>query len=166
MPASKFTAARAAQVVAHVRGGLFRYVAAELVGVSERTLDNWTAKGKDNLLAIDREADDPDHEGPRTRVDRFGRFLGDMLAAEAEAEARVLGVVHELATDCSDPAVKLRAATWYLERKKALRYGRAALRVDIGTGAPGDGEDVIDVVLGKLSQIERRTTPNGSSETH
>lgn len=156
----KFTAARAARIVEHVRSGLFRYNGAELEGISVKTMEGWVSRGKDNLDQLEREIDDPP-EGPRARIDAYGRFVASLMAAEAQAEQGVVGVIHQMATDCVDPAVRLRAATWYLERKNNLRYGRGALRVDLAAGEGGEDEadNAVVVVLGRLSQIERRLTP-------
>lgn len=162
-----FTPRIAAEIVEHCRSGLFRYNACALVGVGVRTVERWVAQGKDNLAQIEREQDDPEHEGPRTRLDRFGQFVIELETAEAQAEQQVVGVIHKLATVKGDPAVQLRAAQWYLERKNNLRYGRGALRVDLRTGEGGadDGdEDVTDRVMAKLSQIQQRLRPEPEAD--
>ncbi len=163
---TKFTAVRAGKIVEHARSGLFRYLCAELEGIGQRTMEEWVAKGRDNLDAIQAELDDPEHTGPRTRQDKWGAWLLGLLAAEAQAEREILGVVHKLARACRDPAVKLRAAQWYLERKNNLRYGRGALRVTVGDDS-GETQDVTDVVMTRLGQIQKRVAPaDGSPQTH
>lgn len=168
MPArSRFTPALTRRIVEHCRSGLFRYNACALEGVGVRTVERWIANGRDNLATREHEEEDPEHVGPLTRISPFGRFVLQLDAAEAQAEAKILGVIHKLASACKDPAVKLRAGQWYLERKNNLRYGRGALRVtgsgDENTDADA-AEDVVAIVVGKLSQIERRITPAGSPD--
>ncbi len=153
--ACKLTPTVAARIVEHVRSGLFRYNAAALVGVGERALQGWVARGRLNLDEIERAAQ-LDADGDLPEIDRFGRFVVALEAAEAEAEAKVLGVVEQLATKCEDPATRLRAAIWYLERKAPRTYGRGATRVDLSLNAGTSEDTVIDTVVTAIGQIERR----------
>lgn len=157
--ACKLTPTTAAQICEHVRSGLFRYNAAALIGVSARTLERWAALGRENLDERER-AEQLDDGAELPPLNRFGRFLVALESAEAEAEAQVLGVVHRLATSCKDPQTRLRAATWYLERKAPALYGRAAMRVNLGIGDSGnpDEPNVIDVVLMNIERAEKRLT--------
>lgn len=148
--ASKFTPSIRERILEHVRGGLFRMNAAELVGVGERTLQRWCEKGREEIDELDK--------GERKRLGAYGTFLVRLLCAEAEVEAQLVGVVHTLANYSIDPALRFKAAAWYLERKANLRYGRGALRVEHVHGeGTGDGATV-DELFDKLSQIERRTS--------
>lgn len=148
--ASKFTAEIRARIVTHVRGGCFRQNAAELVGVGERTLERWVHKGREEIEDVEN--------GERKRIGAYGTFLVELLCAEAEVESQLVGTVHMLALHSIDPALRLKACTWYLERKKNLRYGRGALRVELAPGESADEASTVDALLDRLSQIERRTT--------
>lgn len=124
----KLTAQVAESLLAHLRDGLFREPACQLVGIHPDTLKTWMRLGRDEL-------DDAEHQleqtGQRPRLGRYGQLVIDVLAAEARLEAKLLGVITRIATSGSDERAQLAAATWYLERKRNLVYGRGALRVDL-----------------------------------
>jgi len=168
-----FTASRVGQLLAHVRQGMWRETAAPLSGIGDRTLRRWAAKGRDEIEKADKSA-----AAARTetipKLGRYGQFLVDLLAAEAEVEASAIGVVLEIANSREpdvenedgtttrggflDPSASLRAATWFLERRNNLRYGRGSQRTDltrVNVGGDDDGlesEDVGAFVLAALSR--------------
>ena len=161
--ASKFTVEATGRLIAHVRGGLFRQNAAELCGISARTLSGWTGKGRDQLEQAERSKQD----GKPYKLGPYARFLLELLAAEAEAESKLIGVVYKIATNAkADDRDRIAAATWYLERKNNLRYGRGALRVDIGKPDEDDVEDVVETVLERLTAVEKRVSGDGGETTH
>ena len=152
---------------------MWRETAAPLSGIGDRTLRRWAAKGRDEIEKADKSA-----AAARTetipKLGRYGQFLVDLLAAEAEVEASAIGVVLEIANSRApdivnedgtttrgeflDPSASLRAATWFLERRNNLRYGRGSQRTDltrVNVGGDDDGlesEDVGAFVLAALSR--------------
>lgn len=83
-----------------IRLGNFRDIAAEYVGVSERTMRYWTARGRD------------DEDGA------YVDFLRAVVQAEREAEVKMVNIVTLAATEDA------RHAHWWLERKCHERWGR------------------------------------------
>lgn len=130
-PPSKYTRAIHEQIIAHLRTGLFRENAAALVGVHPDTIGNWCRRGRQELADVEERQEAGDTSA---RVGRFGRFLVDVLAVEAQVEAQLVGVVLKIAAEGTSEDAKLRACDWYLARRHNLRYGRGALRVDIARG--------------------------------
>lgn len=99
-PISKLTPEITEPILQHLRNGNFRVVAVGMVGLSQHTFRDWLKKGKK----------DPDSE--------YGAFLAKVIAAEREAERKMVDVVFSGAD--KDP----RHAEWYLERKFPKRWGR------------------------------------------
>jgi hypothetical protein len=185
---SVFTAARVGQFLAHVREGLWRETAAPMAGIGDRTLRRWVAKGREEIERADKLASTQRTEKIPT-LGRFGSFVVELLAAEAAAEAQALGIVLEIQRGRGpdiehpdgtitpgpllDPAASLKAATWWLERRNNLRYGRGSQRTDLMRGTAGgsddeglETEDVGAFVLGALQRaldVQRRADERAAS---
>lgn len=152
---SKFSTVKAAKIIDALKEGMFRVHAAQLVGVSERTMKRWVARGRDNLREIDDWqdlADAGESEGPEPKLNRWGKFVIDVSIAEAAAERDALLAVQ------SAGAEDWRAAAWYLERKHARRYGSAALRLDLPSEEDMADDDMPEVEAKFLAQIELIST--------
>lgn len=159
-PRSKFTVARRRRILKALNGGRFRYTAAALAGVGERTLKEWISRGRlelDALELADLEAK------ALPEVTAWGEFYLEVLAAEAVAEDKALGVIVDIATDKeSEDRDRLKAATWYLAAKYPRRYGSGA-RVEITGKGGGPVElDARDTLLEKLAAMARREQANKS----
>ena len=133
---SKLTVNLAASLLAHLRDGLFREPACQLVGIHPDTLKSWMRRGREELDAAQHQLE---QTGARPTLGRHGQLVIDVLATEARVEARLLGVITRIAHAGTDERAALAAATWYLERKRNLVYGRGALRVDLTV--PDDAYD-------------------------
>lgn len=169
---STFTKEREAVILDALRKGLFRYNAAAIAGVSERTMKRWVARGRDNLSEIEAwedaaesaETDETDGEdlGECPEINKFGRFVIAVSIAEAAAEAESLLTIQ-------NAGIKdWRAAAWYLERKYNKRYGSGALRTDLPTEDDFVDDDMSEIeaqFLERITTIETRIerVGNGSS---
>lgn len=164
----KLTATLIAQLAAHLRAGLFRENACQLLGVHPDTIKVWMRLGR-------RDLDDADNTLAKTGewpdLTRHAQLVVEVLAAEAAVEAAMVGVVTTIALAGTDEGAKLRAAVWYLERKRNLVYGKGALRVDLHV--PEDADDGSNedaetaAVLESLERfIARREAVTGGGETH
>lgn len=144
MRAYHFTPERCAEIVGHCEGGKFRYEAAELAGVTARTLKRWTRLGRDDLDAFDREE--------TQEIGKYGLFTLDLIRAEAVATGKLLKVIENAATDPKE----WRAAAWILERKNSQRFGAAAkLALVADDGAEGHRDYTRDL-MGKLDAMAER----------
>lgn len=144
MKAYHFTPERCAQIVGHCEGGKFRYEAAELAGVTARTLKRWTRLGRDELDAFDREE--------TVEIGKYGAFVLDLIRAEAEATGRLLGIIEAAAADPKE----WRAAAWILERKNSLRFGAAAKLALVADDGSEGHRDYTRDLLGKLDAMAER----------
>lgn len=115
---SLFTSERRSKIVGAVRGGVFRFEAAEQAGVSERTLVRWMARGRESLEAFDREEVD--------ELDDYANFVLDVLQAEAESNGEIVKEIRK-----ASKGGDWRAGAWLLERRNPRRFGSAS-RVKIG----------------------------------
>jgi hypothetical protein len=128
-------------IVAAVRNGNYRTVAAKLAGISPNTLQMWLADAKDN----------PDS--------KYWRLRTDMETAEAECEADMVEVVRDAALS-GRPNTWQAAMTW-LERKDPARWGRnETLRVEggdnpiqVATHVLLHSPEQMQALLGNLAQI-------------
>lgn len=133
-----------ALICEHLRAGLFRANACTIVGVNDRTLKAWLARGRADLELMADGGEYTDH----------ARALMMVEAAEGEVEAGMIGVVTDIAQNGKTDADRLKAVTWYLERKEATRYNRNSLRVSVGvSGDQVSDADVVDVVLDRIAAI-------------
>ena len=146
-PPSKYTRAVHEQILVHLRSGLWRENAAQLVGLHPDTVGTWCRRGRQELADVEER-----HEAGDTsaRLGKFGRFLIDVLATEAQTEANLVGVVLKIAEHGTTEDAKLKACQWYLERRHNLRYGRGALRVDIAR----DDSDEYDGTTEEADSLE------------
>lgn len=163
---SDLTVMNAGKVLAHIRNGLFRYNAAQLIGISSRTIDGWVAKGNKAILAAEA---DLERTGVMPKVNRYGQFVIDLLAAEAEREMKLVGVVWKEAIYGTDPGSRVRAAIWLLERTNNLRYGSGSQRTDIrrpGEGDEGEVDDAAPFVIDALKKfVAQETAARGETAT-
>lgn len=97
---TKLTPGLQATLVEFIDAGNYRCVAAQAVGVGERTLRDWMKRGEDEPDSI------------------YADFRREVLEAEAAAERRMVAIVVMAAAE--DP----KHAQWYLERKFHQRWGR------------------------------------------
>lgn len=132
----KWTPELGAVIVNGCRIGLFRYLAAEIAGVSERTVKRWIDRGRRQWTEAEaRLAEDPEAEFV---LDEFGEWYGDVIAAEAQAEQARVNTI--LAASLTDP----KWAEWWLRRKKNKRYNAAA------------PDDNVPVIGDPLAELESR----------
>ena len=126
------------RIVASVRDGNYRKVAAGAGGIEERTLMDWLNAGRDG-------------EEP------FASLLADIEAAERDAEADMVKVVRESAKE------DWHAASWYLARKHTDRWGqKQAVEV---TGANGGPLQTLDVTKLTDDELERRIAELSGART-
>lgn len=95
-------------VVASLRNGNYRRVAARLAGISERTLYNWEERGE-------------------TGEEPYASFLQAMKSAEAESEAELLteirGAQPAIPGEGGRGADIWQAKAWIMERRWPSRWG-------------------------------------------
>lgn len=137
----------------HLGSGLWRHNAAELVGVHEETIKKWMSKGRAELEDASEQLETT---GVMPKLGRYASFACRVLAVEARTESEMVGVVTRIARAKRNPELALKAATWWLERKRNLLYGRGAFRLEVNTNAPEDEDDVAEAVLDKLGGIETK----------
>lgn len=150
MPAPKYTRAIHEQILVHLRNGLFRENAAQLCGMHPDTIGKWVRKGRQELADVEERIEAGE---TGARVGKYGRFLADVLAVEAETEQKLVGVILTIAEKGATDEVKLRACDWYLARRHNLRYGRGALRIDIAH----DDSDEYDGTTEEADSLELMT---------
>lgn len=148
----KLTPKRMAEIEVHLRAGLWRHNAAELVGIAGRTFEIWMKKGVAELT----DADDVfERTGTAPPLGRHAKFAAMVIAIEAQTEAEMVGAIVRL-TQSDNPEMQFKAAAWWLERKRNLVYGKGALRPELhpeGATEESD-EDVLEAVLDKLANAE------------
>jgi len=148
---SLFTTERRTAIIAHIREGAQRYCAAERVGIGERTIRRWTAKGRDNIDSHDRDG---------MEVDAYGEFYVALLEAESTYNAKLLGIVTSAALTDKD----VKAAQWLLERRQAKRYGSRALVGIERTDHDDEPVDLGDAILEKLDDLATKAAALESDE--
>lgn len=144
-PDSKFTPTCQAEIVGHVTGGKFRYEAAELCGVTERTLKRWMRKGREDLERHERNEIE--------EVGEFGLFVLAMIQGEAIATGKLIKLISKAAEDTKH----WQAAAWLLERKNSRRFGSMA-KMAIVSDENGNGgrKDYGRAVIGMLDALAER----------
>ncbi len=116
--------------------GLYQYHAEALLGLSERAISNWCAKGtkhaarrKDWIKRAKRfqtQAGAVESLGCKPEITIQMKFLKIVRKAEAIGETTLYGALIMCALNGD-----AKTAMWILERKYPERYGRMALRTDI-----------------------------------
>jgi len=106
MPASKFTPEIHAAVVRALSKGITRQGAADICGITDRTLRLWCDKG--------RKGEEP-----------YVQFAADVAKAEGEIEVDMTGVVITAAKDGD-----WRAAQLWLERRRAAWRPQTRVEAD------------------------------------
>lgn len=163
-PRGKLAPELVEQFIAHIReGGLWRDDAARLVGLGTDTIDGWIRKGRKNIEQVRAQhlADDSLPE-----LDKFGRFVKRLEAAESEVQARMVGIIVEVAHTADDPETRARWAAWYLARRDNLRYGSGSQRADLlrlRTDDDDNDDDVGEFVMDALGKWE---SLEALAETH
>lgn len=152
---SAFTAERVGKFLKHIRqGGVWRETAATLVGLRGDTIEHWMRKGREQLAKADTEIE---RTGRMPKLGKYADFVVAVLAAEAELEMEIVGVVLKVARG-QDEHARLKAAIWYLERKNNMRYGRGSQRTDLphaGDGQDGEPVDSSGFVMEQLARFKR-----------
>lgn len=144
MPApSKFNLDVATKIIHHARMGRYRVSAAALVGISDRTLKGWVQRGTRNK---------EDAEAGAAELDEFGRFVIELLAAEAEAKSACEGTIFKAAL-----AGDVKAAHIWLRHRYPKDWG--IQRVEV-TGK--DGEPLLDGARERL--VERIREKRAAAE--
>lgn len=151
--ATAFDVATVGQLLSHIRnGGVFRTTAATLVGLWPRTVQTWMEKGHKEIAAAETELQ---RTGKIPELGKFAHFVLDVLAAEAEVEAEVLGVVLKIARAGANEATKLEAATWYLSRLSNTKYGSGSQRTDVRRPGDIDDEEPADASAFVMDQLRK-----------
>ena len=116
----------AEDITRDVGAGVVFKDAAARHGISRRTLHRWLERGRSAQRILSQDGEVADTELP------FAEFYVGVERARAEARSRAVAVVSgivakagEFADDTDvDPALRLKAATWYLERSDPAEWGR------------------------------------------
>lgn len=135
------------------RAGLSLKRTAQYVGVGERTIKDWLARGRSAIEASEETG------APILEEEvRFASFAKDWEQAQSSAVARNLTLIQQAAT------ADWRAAAWYLERSHPDEFGRSN-RVEVSgpVGGPMElhsehvvvGQIDVAVALDVLSDPER-----------
>ena len=143
---SLFTAPRRKKIVESIQAGNTRKVAAMSVGVTDRILYKWLARGSKHE-EIDYVQDVPKADQP------FFRFFQDVKKAEADAEAYYVGRVKHAADDGT-----WTAAAWWLERRRTDTYGKRIAH-DVPPEVPAainELTDIIKQVYGGSGKAQKR----------
>lgn len=121
---TKLTPEMQTRICDALRAGNFRDTAAITSGICEKTLYTWINKGEESPNSI------------------YGKFLQELKVAEQEAEARALAQIQKAANGFEVKKKKIteyangdmqiteektmefdwKAAAWYLQRTKGMRY--------------------------------------------
>ena len=138
MAAPLLTPARASDILAGIREGLFPAVAAQRAGISRDTLRRWRARGE------------------REQRGSYHDFVVALGRAEAEVEATVLRQVMQ-----SAQSGDARIALAYLERRFQDRWQSRRPRVPIDTagsaGLADQGRAIVQaMVAGEIAPNEAR----------
>lgn len=134
------------ELIGHIKHGVSVGGAAELVGVGRRTVYEWLRKGEANLEEFQASGAD---------LDEYGQFAEDFHRARAAPEQKMVGTVVSIATNEDEAgAVRLKAATWWLEKCRPEDYtNRTQHEVAAPGGFDEGAESVNDVILERVSQI-------------
>ena len=126
MSASKFTKQRASQIVVQMKDGVGLGRAAQLAGITVRTVYNWRKAGRE--------------EGQGAKHD-FDRQVGTCEAEQlAEAERTVRSILGD-----REDARALNAATWLLERRLPDEYGRRdEVRIKVESALKEFGQQFVE----------------------
>ena len=100
MSNSKFTPETVQKIISSVRLGLTYMRAAQLAGISHKTLNDWVNRGK------------------ASESEQYVKFYEDLQKANAECEVRHAGSLAEASR------YDWRASAWVLERRFARDWGR------------------------------------------
>ena len=140
----KLTKATHKKITRSIREGHFTVVAAQLAGISETTLYRWLDAGREAKTGVYRE------------------FWEAVEQAKAQAEAKYLTAVRMIAHDAKHRD-RLRAATWWLERRHAGRYSPTQitkLEGEIGVRRIAS-EMTDDELLAKVTEVRRARKVSG-----
>jgi len=141
------------QIISHIESGARFALACELAGVPGPVADRWLSLGLTRLRHIDACERQGVSSPP---MNEHAYFAGEVVAAESRAELGMLAIVQKLATDpLIEPAVRLRAATWWLSKASPARYGPQA-GMGVPAIAPETPEASVDVVIERLHAVSRR----------
>jgi hypothetical protein len=151
----RFSRVTTVQIIALARSGLPRKYAAQAVGVGERTLQRWVGNGRENLAALD----EADEAGLPAKPDRWGRFLLDLLQAEAAARGEELSVIREAAADGD-----WHAAAWILERVDNAQFGRPLKFEAVAHDENGQEIPAADMLLDRLREMSDRLASAAAGE--
>ena len=132
-----------------VRAGNYLEVAAAASGVRKATLLEWLRRGE--------------REAASDEDTVFARFSGEVLTAQAEAEARDVTLIAKAGTE------EWQAAAWRLERKFPGRWGRRD-RHDVSItddpvreDTPASLQETEQRLLDRLAQVLTRGEGDGPS---
>jgi hypothetical protein len=104
-----------AAIIDALKSGTVIEDAAAYVGVSERTVYRWLARGRDE---ISRREAFPETDNP-AEEDRYVNFCQEVEKARAAARLRAVGVIQRAAAEGT-----WQAAAWYLERSAPKQWAR------------------------------------------
>jgi len=136
----KFNPELGDQIVRAVTVGNFRKSAAEIAGVTDRSIRNWLKRGAEYDKAIEAGEDVGSEVG-----EQFSAFRRDLLQAEAEFEnSLVQNIVAAGADDW-------RASAWLLERRTAHHWLVSTKLEHVVARGEDDGEG--DADSGKLTVV-------------
>lgn len=145
-----FSLALVEELCEHLRAGLFIETASQACGISSRCVQTWLARGRQDLDA----AEDHHARTGEWNPSEHAKALIMIEAARVQVEADLVSEAVAIGRAGDSDDVRLRAITWYLERLNNKRYGRGALRVDVDVADGASSEDLIDMVLARISRVE------------
>lgn len=154
-----FTNEVRASIIGKVRKGMPRKYAAEASGISDRTIQRWIAKGRDNLRELDeaQQAMDEGATSESASLNSYGEFVLDVVEAEAEIRGEQITKILE--------ADDWRASSWYLERTDNRNFGSYAKSEQVVTGEDGEQASAVDLLMEKLDlQAEREERAKAVAE--
>lgn len=137
------------RIVTAIRGGSYIDDAASFAGVSDRTVYNWLARGKDALYQQESGQDIPDSEH------LYLQFLQSVQRARSEAVLRNLALIQTAAQNGS-----WQAAAWYLERTNPRKWGRhETVELEgIDRDTPIRQSDVAALLDERIARMRERST--------
>lgn len=137
------------RVILGIRAGAYQREAANAIGISERVVQRWIARGQEWIEAEEEGETIPERE------QRYVRFCREYERAKAEARQSMLTVVRRAAMGSparldqhgnvieKEREPQWTAAAWYLERTMPEHYGRKE-RHEL-TGAEGQPLSLADL---------------------
>lgn len=140
MAQSKLTPERADKILALIRAGNDKKVAAQASGIDESTFYNWIRAGE------------------AAKSGDLFQFFQSVKIAEAEAEARMVAIIAKAAVDT------WTAAAWYLERKHPMRWARVEKQQVIDPHDTLDPDAELDRRMDELA-ARRRKTMEGTTQS-